>query len=102
MRFQLPDGQIVRIDQPFTFNDVQYPSNWLRLMSVQDRISFGAVELPEPVDVPTPYVPGPRDHIVNLEALITPRRLRDAVLTEEGKQWLAVIESQIAVYRGQL
>ena len=102
MRFQLPDGQIIRIDTAFNYGDVQYPSNWLRLMSVEDRIAFGAIELPEPVDVPTPYVPGPRDHIINLEASITPRRLREALLTEEGKQWLADVEAQIAAYRSQL
>lgn len=37
-----------------------------------------------------------------LEASITTRRLRDAVLTEEGKAWLSGVEAQIAQLRGQL
>lgn len=48
MRFQFPDGQIVMMDQPFTRDDVQYPANWLRLMSPADRAAWGLVELPEP------------------------------------------------------
>jgi hypothetical protein len=102
MRFQLPDGQIVRIDTAFTYGDVRYCANRLRLMSVADREAFGAVELPEPVDVPTPYVPGLMDHIRNLEATITPRRLREAVLTPEGKAWLEDVEAQIDAFRAQL
>ena len=102
MRWQLPDGQIVLIDTAFNYGDVQYPPNWLRLMTVAEREAFGAVELPEPVDVPTPYVPGPTDHIRNLEATITPRRLREALLTDEGKAWLADVEAQIAAHRAQL
>ena len=30
MRYALPDGQTVRIDQEFEMGDVRYPSNWLR------------------------------------------------------------------------
>lgn len=46
-----------------------------------------------------PYVPTALDEIRNLEALITPRRLREAVLTPEGKAWLEGIEAQIAALR---
>jgi hypothetical protein len=99
MRFQFPDGQIVRIDTAFNYGNVQYPSNWLRLMSVADRIAFNAVELPEPVDVQTPYVPTAADHIRNLEATVTPRRLREALLTPEGKAWLQDVEDKIAAQR---
>lgn len=35
-----------------------------------------------------------------LEHLITPRRLREALLTAEGKQWLENIEAQIEALRG--
>ena len=100
MRFSLPDGQIVRIDQSFVMDEIQYPSNWIRSMTVAERVEFGAIELPEdPAPEPTPYVPTALDEIRNLEASVTPRRLREAVLTEEGKAWLANIESQIATLR---
>lgn len=38
--------------------------------------------------------------IRQLESSITPRRMRDAALTESGKQWLATIDAQIAALRG--
>jgi|DEB19_MinimDraft_3_1074340.scaffolds.fasta_scaffold24088_2 hypothetical protein len=99
MRFSLPDGQTVRIDQPFTMGGVNYPYNWLRLMTPSERMQFGAIELPEPAPEVTPYVPTPLDEIRNLEAQITPRRLREAVLTPEGKAWLEGIEAQISALR---
>lgn len=40
--------------------------------------------------------------IMLLEATITPRRLRDAVLTESGKQWLVAVELEINNLRKQL
>ncbi len=99
MKFSLSDGQTVRIDQPFTMGGVNYPSNWLRLMTPTERTEFGAIELPEPPEQVTPYIPTPLDEIRNLEAQITPRRLREAVLTPEGKAWLEGIDAQIAALR---
>jgi hypothetical protein len=40
--------------------------------------------------------------IVLLEATITPRRLREATLTVDGKTWLEVVDAQIAALRVQL
>lgn len=40
--------------------------------------------------------------IEDLEAKITPRRMREAVLTEQGKAWLVDIESQIKTLREEL
>ncbi len=37
-----------------------------------------------------------------LEATVTNRRIREAALTVEGKDWLASVDSQIAVLRGEL
>lgn len=51
MRFRLPDNQIVQMDAPFEMDGVQYPANWLRLMTPEQRVAFGAVELPEPPQV---------------------------------------------------
>jgi len=59
MRFSLPDGQVVRIDQPFDMGGIQYPSNWLRLMTPSERLEFGAVELPEPPVVDGRYYSAP-------------------------------------------
>ena len=42
------------------------------------------------------------NEIHRLEGTITPRRLRDSVLTDEGKAWLADVETKIASERGKL
>lgn len=43
-----------------------------------------------------------KEQIRALEATITPRRLREATLTANGKTWLADIDAQIAELRAQL
>ena len=40
--------------------------------------------------------------ITTLESTITPRRQREAILTEEGRTWLEGVEEQIAILRNQL
>ena len=42
------------------------------------------------------------DQIASLEGTVTPRRLREAVTTANGKTWLANVDSQIAALRAQL
>ena len=48
MPFQLPDGRTLALDTPFTLNEVQYPANWLRLSSPEERAALGITETPEP------------------------------------------------------
>lgn len=43
-----------------------------------------------------------REEIERLESTITPRRLRDAMLTQEGKDWLANVEGLISQQREKL
>jgi hypothetical protein len=40
--------------------------------------------------------------IYNLEATITPRRLREATLSPDGLAWLTTVDAQIAALRAQL
>ena len=40
--------------------------------------------------------------IVALESQVTPRRMREATLTDAGKLWLTNIETQIAELRSKL
>jgi hypothetical protein len=42
------------------------------------------------------------EQIQTLEAEITPRRQREALLTEEGKAWLVEQDAKIAALRAQL
>ena len=43
-----------------------------------------------------------QEKIWTLESAVTPRRMRDAVLTEDGKKWLDDQEKLIAVERAKL
>lgn len=43
-----------------------------------------------------------RDEIIALEDSVTPRRLREAALTEEGKAWLQGVDDEITALRNQL
>ena len=47
-------------------------------------------------------VPTVLDKILDLEAAVTPRRMRDSVLTADGKTWLDDQEKLIAVERAKL
>lgn len=50
MAFALADGRTLAPDSAFVWDDIQYPANWLRLSSPEEREALGIVELPpEPV-----------------------------------------------------
>jgi len=44
----LLDGKPLSPDQAFTHNGIQYPANWLRLSSVEEREAIGITEVPDP------------------------------------------------------
>ena len=41
MPYNLPDGRLLSPDRAFTLYDIQYPANWLRLSTAQDRAELG-------------------------------------------------------------
>jgi hypothetical protein len=41
--------QTIQLDTPFTHNDIQYPSNWLRLATEEDKAAIGLVWEADPV-----------------------------------------------------
>ena len=44
----LLNGNPLQLDVPFTHDEVQYPANWLRLASPEDRAAIGITEVAEP------------------------------------------------------
>lgn len=46
--FILPDGRPISPDAPFEHDGVQYPSNWLRLATPEEREAIGITEVPDP------------------------------------------------------
>ena len=41
--------KIIQLDTPFTHNDIQYPANWIRLASEEDKEAIGLVWEADPV-----------------------------------------------------
>ncbi len=72
MRFQFPDGQVAMLDQPFARDDVNYPSDWLRKMTPDERAEWGLIELPEPEAPNTPAPP-------IVPQVVTPLQARRAI-----------------------
>ena len=49
MAFQL-DGKPLAVDVPFTYGDIHYPANWLRLSTADEKTALGITEV---ADSPT-------------------------------------------------
>ena len=42
------DGKTLQYDRAFTHNGAQYPANWLRLTTLEEKQAIGIVEVPDP------------------------------------------------------
>lgn len=47
MRYKLANGQFIGAGQSFTWNEIQYPSNWIDLSTQEDRDAIGIIEIQE-------------------------------------------------------
>tara|TARA_R100000278_G_C5471062_1_gene164496 strand:- start:218 stop:787 length:570 start_codon:yes stop_codon:yes gene_type:complete len=47
MAFKLND-KILRLDVPFTVGDINYPANWLRLSTADEKTALGITEVADP------------------------------------------------------
>ena len=70
----LLNGTPLGIDSPFTYNDTQYPSNWLRLASPAERAAIGITEVADPERWDDRYYWG----------VDNPKQLEDITVTPEG------------------
>ena len=68
------DGKQLRPGRPFTHNGIQYPSNWLRLTSWEEKEAIGITEVPDPEPVDTRFY---WDHDL-------PKRLEDEPAVDEN------------------
>ena len=48
MAFQLSDGTGLPIDVPFTIGSINYPANWLRLSTAEEKTALGIKEVADP------------------------------------------------------
>tara|TARA_Y100000401_G_scaffold113843_1_gene115076 strand:- start:117 stop:668 length:552 start_codon:yes stop_codon:yes gene_type:complete len=49
MAFQLSDGTKIPVDVPFTIGEINYPANWLRLTTKEEKEAVGITEVADPV-----------------------------------------------------
>jgi len=70
----LLNGTPLGIDSPFTYNDTQYPSNWLRLASQAERAAIGITEVADPERWDDRFYWG----------VGNPKQLEDLTVTPEG------------------
>jgi hypothetical protein len=70
----LLNGTPLGIDNAFTYNDTQYPSNWLRLASQEERAAIGITEVAD-----APWYDD--RYYWNVD---NPKQLEDLTVTPEG------------------
>jgi hypothetical protein len=73
----LLDGKPLSPDVPFKHAGIQYPANWLRLSSPQERKAIGITEVPDPqpYDQRFYWGPGlPKDHTQLVEQWVAQTR----------------------------
>ena len=70
----LLNGTPLGIDSPFTYNDTQYPSNWLRLASQEERAAIGITEVADAPWYDDRYYWG----------VDNPKQLEDITVTPKG------------------
>jgi len=73
----LLDGKPLSPDVPFKHAGIQYPANWLRLSSPQERKAIGITEVPDPVPVDQRFYWDtgiPKDHAQLVEQWVAQTR----------------------------
>ena len=98
-------GQVAELTEDFP---TPAPGECAHIEECDPEVQPGWTWTPEGITPPEPPEPSEPDpnaeidaQITALEATVTQRRLREAVLTSEGAAWLADLEAQIAALRAQ-
>jgi len=69
----------IQLDTPFTHNDIQYPANWIRLASEEDKSAIGLVWEADAVRADDRFY---WDGNIN-----NPKALEDVIETVDGKEY---------------
>jgi hypothetical protein len=89
------DGKPLSPDVAFTTGGIQYPANWLRLASPEEREAIGITEVPdpEPYDQRFYWGPGlPKDHVQLVEQWGSQTRTTAGTLLQPS-DWLVIRET---------
>lgn len=77
------DNKSLALDTPFTHNGIQYPANWLRLASQEERAAIGITEVDDPASYDDRFYWG----------VDNPKQLEDISTFPEGSN-VSVVESK--------
>lgn len=90
----LLDGKPLSPDVAFTHEGVQYPANWLRLASPEERAAIGITEVPDPPYYDQRFYWGPdlpMDHTMLVERWTANTRTTAGTLLQPS-DWLVIRE----------
>ena len=73
------ETKTIQLDTPFTHNGIQYPANWIRLASEEDKSAIGLVWEADPVRAD--------DRFYWNGDINNPKALEDVTETVEGKEY---------------
>jgi hypothetical protein len=93
--FILPDGRPISPDVAFTLDGVQYPANWLRLASPEEREAIGIAEVPDPAPYDQRFYWGPdlpKDHAQLVQQWVGQTRTTAGTFLQPS-DWLVIRET---------
>ena len=90
------NGQQLRVGRPFTLpNGTQYPANWLRLATEDDKAAIGITWKPDPEPIDTRFY-SDRDS----NGVLIPKRLEDEPVVDENGDPLLDEKGEQVINRG--
>jgi hypothetical protein len=92
--FLLPDGRPISPDVAFTLDSIQYPNNWLRLASPEEREAIGITEVPDPAPYDQRFwwdTGIPKDHGQLVEQWVAQTRITAGTLIQPT-DWMVIRE----------
>ena len=88
------DGKPLSPDVAFTTGGIQYPNNWLRLASPEERAAIGITEVPDPAPYDQRFWWGPdlpKDHTQLVEQWVAQTRITAGTLIQPT-DWMVIRE----------
>jgi hypothetical protein len=106
------NGQRLPLDTPFIVGDTQYPANWLRVTSLEEKQALGITEVPDPEPYDDRFYWGPSNpkDLAGLKTLWTANVNQMAYSMLAQSDWMVTRKSEIgtdipadwAAYRAQV
>ena len=106
------NGQRLPLDTPFIVGDTQYPANWLRVTSLEEKQALGITEVPDPEPYDDRFYWGPSNpkDLDGLKTLWTSNVNQMAYSMLAQSDWMVTRKAEIgtdipadwAAYRAQV